>query len=147
MASNQDVRIKIAPGRIVGGNRAGFPGARPVLDVLFTLDGRVRRVENFEVNQFVDDILRGVIGDARIPVLVDSPDEIVRYADVQCTARTTGEDVAGTSPAMTSCYAVPVTTDDRVAAPQPRQSADWMTIVRKLTAARTLRNMTRRERR
>ena len=57
------------------------------------LDCGVRRVDNFQMNKFIDCILRRVARNASIPVLTNSPDEIVCHADIQCTAGTAGENV------------------------------------------------------
>ena len=88
-----DLVVKIAPRRIAGSNCAGFPRTWPVFDVLFSLDCGVRRVENFEVNEFIDCILGGVARNATSPVLMDPTHEIVCHANIQCAAGTTGEDV------------------------------------------------------
>jgi hypothetical protein len=57
-----------------------------MFDVLFSLGCGVRRVENFEMNKFIDCILRRVARNASIPMLMDPPDEVVCHADIQCTA-------------------------------------------------------------
>ncbi len=64
-----------------------------MFDVLFSLDCGARRVENFEMNKFIDCILRRVARNASIPVLMDPPDEVICHADIQCTAGTAGENV------------------------------------------------------
>ena len=61
-----------------------------MFDVLFSLDCGVRRVENFEMNKFIDCILRRVTRHASIPVLMDPPDEVICHADIQSTAGTAG---------------------------------------------------------
>jgi hypothetical protein len=64
-----------------------------MFDILFSLDCGVRRFKNFEVNQLVDPVLRGVARNEVIPVLMDPPDKVVCYANIQCTAGATGEDI------------------------------------------------------
>jgi len=56
-----------------------------MFDVLFSLDCGARRVENFEMNKFIDCILRRVARNASIPVLMNPPDEVICHADIQCT--------------------------------------------------------------
>ena len=93
IATSDDFVVKIAPRWIVGCNRAGFPDTRPAFDILFSLDCGVCRFKNFEVNQLVDPVLRGVARNEVIPVLMDPPDKVVCYANIQCTTGTTGEDI------------------------------------------------------
>jgi hypothetical protein len=118
--------IKIPPRGILLRHKLGLPGARPVLDVLFPLDGVVRCVVHLEIDELVNSVSLGEAGDQSVLVLVHSAHEIVGDADVNGTARAAGEDIdvvlphgpkfpdyfltrrgsligiAGTSPAMTA---------------------------------------------
>jgi hypothetical protein len=97
-----------------------------VLDILLALNGKRRRVIDFEIDEAFDMKALGVSGHGLLPVLMDSTDEVIGDTHVERTAGPTGEYVdvelshvrsdseiplgkalclvigmAGTSPAMT----------------------------------------------
>jgi hypothetical protein len=107
---------KITPSRVLFHDNSCFPNARPMLDILFSLDGSVRGIEDFEIDELIDPVSRRVSFYESVLVFMDTPHKIARDPDVQRTAWTARKDVqivlflhpalpsgmAGTSPAMTA---------------------------------------------
>ena len=113
--SRGDFIIKIAPSRVCLRDQPCFPGPRPVLEILFALDGFNSRREDLEINQTTNVIALAMSVGATTLVLIHTPYKVSGYADVKRTTRATGQNVhvklghgrvspvgiAGTSPAMT----------------------------------------------
>ena len=58
-----------------------------MFDVFFTLNGLIRRIVDFEINQAMDAKAFRVTLHQAIAMLVYAPDEIACDADVDCVAR------------------------------------------------------------
>src|SRR5690349_22774935 len=70
-------RVQIAPGWVCLKGLARLPCARPVLDVLFSLDRRIGGVVHLEMDQAIDPVPAGEPFDDPCLVLVDAAHQVV----------------------------------------------------------------------
>ena len=64
-----------------------------MLDILFSLDGSVRGIENFEIDELIDPVSRRVSFYESVLVFMEMPHKIAHYPDVQRAAWTARKDV------------------------------------------------------
>jgi hypothetical protein len=74
--------IEVAPRGILFGDKSRFINSRPMLDIFLALYCLIGRLIDFEMHETVNPVLFCVAGNQFIFVLVDSTNEIVRYADI-----------------------------------------------------------------
>src|SRR6185312_1933881 len=92
-ASADNLIIKIAPIGIILDDEIDFPLSRPMFDVLLALKGRLDRVMRFKIDKHLDAVAFGKAIRQALTVLVNSPYQIVRHADVKRPTRFARENV------------------------------------------------------
>ena len=88
-----DLVVKVAPRRVVVRNGSRLPGARPIFDILFSLDRGAGRIEDFEIDELVYSVFFRVALDEFVFVFMDPTDKVTCYARIQRTNGTAREDV------------------------------------------------------
>lgn len=88
-----DTRPQVVPVRIVGFDQADLPGAVPVLQLLLTRNGCRHVGEEFVANKAVHGISRCETAAFPVAMLVHAFEQVCSHANVQCSARLTGENV------------------------------------------------------
>ena len=78
-----DRPVQVIPLRILSEYQPYFPFTRPVLDVVFALNGRLNIFVMFEVDEPLDCVSFRKSRDQAIAMLVDSSHEVVRNTHVQ----------------------------------------------------------------
>jgi hypothetical protein len=85
--------IKVIPVRIAGDNHSDLPRARPMLDIVFALDGITDVVEFLEVNQPLQAVLLGKAIDESRAMFEDSAKEIVCHPDIKDAIWSIGQNI------------------------------------------------------
>jgi hypothetical protein len=85
--------VQVVPSRIVSQDQSHLPLAKPMLDVVFALDGRLNCFVKLEIDKAFDGVSLRKARDQSIPVFVDSPDKIACHPNVQDAVGCTGHDV------------------------------------------------------
>ena len=88
-----NLAVQVAPLRIILIDQPHFPRARPVLHVLFALDGIAACLIDFKMNKLIDSVTLAVTFDIAVLVLVDASDKVVGNADIQSAAGPASEDI------------------------------------------------------
>ena len=70
-----------------------FPLARPMLDVLFALNGVAGRRKNLEVNELGDVVLLRMSPHEMLLVLINPATQIIGHANIERTTRPAGKNV------------------------------------------------------
>ena len=84
---------EILPFRIGRDNQPNFPGAGPMLDIVFALDRVLDRCELLEVNQGLQSVLFREAFDETRAMLEDPADKIVCHADIKDAIRPISHEV------------------------------------------------------
>src|SRR3954471_9936907 len=92
-SSTTNVRIEIAPCRVLLGDKPSFVSPRPMFHVLFALNGFVRGRVLLEIDELINAIASGVPADEPLFMLVYAANEIVGNANIDGASRSTGENI------------------------------------------------------
>jgi hypothetical protein len=105
---------EIIPVRIQFKNQPDFPGARPVFDVAFPLNGRLNAVVPFRIHKAMEGIALGKAGNQSFAMFKDSPRQIGCHADIQRAIGPIGHDVNPASLHLKECMRIHLDRKDSV---------------------------------
>jgi hypothetical protein len=84
---------EIIPLRVGSKNKPHLPGARPMLHILFSLNGASNIVISFEIDKSLQTVGPGEPLHGTFAMLCDAPDKIIRDTHIKRAVRTVGENV------------------------------------------------------